>query len=65
MSGVIQECNMMFSELIDDAGMRGALALLKVEIESYLMQAGRPAEGDAQRLADAYADVFWRLQEQR
>lgn len=66
MSGAIDECRMLFAELSDDQRMREALAVLKTEIESFLTTRGpEPATVDHQRLANAYADVYWLLDAQR
>jgi hypothetical protein len=66
MSGVIQECNMMFAELIKDECMRRALVVLAYEIDCFLSRnRGKSAEVQVRRLADAYADVYWLLQAQR
>jgi len=66
MSGVIQECNMMFEELTDDPRMLQALENLKTTIESFLSpDVYRAATDRAQCMADAYADVYWLLQAQR
>ena len=66
MSGVIQEANMMFEELIDDEGMRDALDVLRAAIDAVLV--GDNAAGaavQAERLAAAYGAVYERLAEQR
>ena len=66
MSGVIQEANMMFAELEHDPAFRDAMAELQTHIGRYLnLTAGDDSKERAQCVADALADVYWRLSSQR